>query len=59
MSKKLNPKYKAWRSELRRLAREAGVAWLLGNCDWTDHWRDGESPREAMQATYEDAGCPL
>jgi len=59
MSKKLDPKYKAWLSELRRMARKAKVTWLLGDCDWTEQWRDGDSPREVMQEIYEDAGCPL
>ncbi len=52
---KLNPEYKKWRSELRKLAREAKLTWLLGDGDFEEQWADGETPEEVMQAIYDDA----
>jgi len=59
MSKKKRLTHRQWLTELRRLARKAGLSWLLGNADYGNLWREGLSPREVMQDIYEDADCPL
>lgn len=51
--------HKQWLAELRQLAENAGLLWLLGNADYGNLWREGLSPREVMQDVYEDADCPL
>jgi len=52
--------YEWWKS-LNCIAKDAGLDYLLSN-DGMDHikqYDDGETPKQAMQALYEDAGCPL
>ena len=50
-----------WIRSLRSIARDSKLEYLVGDygSDHLDAWREGRTPRQAMQDLYEDAGCPL
>jgi len=51
--------YLHWKDEATTLAN--GLLWMLGDddiCLEAMH-KDGMTPKEAIQALYEDAGCPI
>ena len=55
-----NMTWVAWIRSLRNIASKAKLEYLFGDCasDHLDAWREGRTPRQAMQDLYEDADCP-
>ena len=61
MSRSQHMEFSDWWKALNCIAKDAGLVHLLSidGIDHIDQYNDGETPHQAMQALYEDAGCPI